>query len=173
METFARLLNWQLKPGSHRFPGEDGGTCINEAAIVASGFKYHEVRFVDQMPRCFSRPVCQLALQLNDRASDEERQRLLPYVTRLACADTLVVELKRELYIAWHTWIFSWSFERALRTLEGAIALGRQAAPLGLEEVRTRMESVRARSETMAAVPQSDILASAFRRRFIMQDPVS
>jgi hypothetical protein len=29
MEGFDHLLNWKLKAGSHPFPGEDGGTCIN------------------------------------------------------------------------------------------------------------------------------------------------
>ena len=35
MADFDHILNWTLKPGSHTFPGQDGGTCINEAAIVA------------------------------------------------------------------------------------------------------------------------------------------
>ena len=48
------------------------------------------------MPECFSRPICKLAMRLNDyAATDAERQRLLPYVTRLACADTPEVEAKR------------------------------------------------------------------------------
>src|SRR5919199_1899377 len=34
MEGFDHILNWKLKAGSHRFPGPDGGTCINEAALV-------------------------------------------------------------------------------------------------------------------------------------------
>src|SRR3954449_813601 len=33
MDQFDHILNWTLKPGSHPFPGRDGGTCINEAAI--------------------------------------------------------------------------------------------------------------------------------------------
>lgn len=39
MKAFANILNWTLKAGSHDFPGPDGGTCINEAAIVAAGFE--------------------------------------------------------------------------------------------------------------------------------------
>src|SRR3712207_6500788 len=102
MEGFEHILNWKLKQGSHPFPGKDGGTCINEAAIVAAGFPYQQVRAVELMPKCFSRPICKLAMQLNDEADDEERQQLLCYVTRLACADTAEVEQRREAYIASH-----------------------------------------------------------------------
>jgi hypothetical protein len=52
------------------------------------------------MPACFSRPICTLALYLNDWSSDEERQHLLPFVARLACADTSEIERQREAYIA-------------------------------------------------------------------------
>ncbi len=38
MDDFDHILNWKLQSGSHPFPGKDGGTCINEAAIVAAGF---------------------------------------------------------------------------------------------------------------------------------------
>src|SRR5687767_13988512 len=34
MGDFDHILNWKLKEGSHAFPSKDGGTCINEAAIV-------------------------------------------------------------------------------------------------------------------------------------------
>ena len=95
MDDFDHILNWKLKAGSHPFPGKDGGTCINEAALVASGFEYRPVRRVEDMPKCFSRPICRLAMQLNDMADDPERQHLLPFVTRLACADTTQVERER------------------------------------------------------------------------------
>ncbi len=88
MEAFDKILNWKLQRGSHPSPGPDGGTCINEAAIVAAGFPYQAVVFVESMPACFSRPVCRLAIRLNDMATDEQRQRLLPFVGRLACAGT-------------------------------------------------------------------------------------
>jgi hypothetical protein len=76
MEGFDHILNWKLKAGSHPFPGKDGGTCINEAALVAAGFPYRPVRSVLDMPSCFSRPICGLAMMLNDEASDADRQRL-------------------------------------------------------------------------------------------------
>ncbi len=77
MDNFDHILNWKLKQGSHTFPGQDGGTCINEAAIVATGFPYRPVRSVQDMPTCFSRPICALAMQLNDDASDAECRSFL------------------------------------------------------------------------------------------------
>jgi hypothetical protein len=141
MDSFGHILNWRLQRGSHTFPGQDGGTCINEAAIVAAGFSYQPVRSVEDMPACFSRPICRLAMQLNDEANDEQRQHLLPFVTRLACAETAKVEREREAYIAAR---MRWRlpFRDGLKVLEGALAIGRQANDLPTEEVRTRMEAV-------------------------------
>ena len=138
MEAFDTILNWKLKRGSHTFPGPDGGTCINEAAIVAAGFPYRRVRSVYNMPACFSRPICRLALDLNDWASDEERQQLLPFVTRLACADTAEVERARETYIALRI-----RYRLSLRDGLQILAIGRQADGFAPEEVTTRLESVR------------------------------
>src|SRR5919199_6057157 len=102
MEGFDHILNWKLKAGSHQFPGPNGGTCINEAALVAAGFEYRPIAHAGQMPSCFSRPICDFAMLLNDTAHDGDRQRLLSYVTRLACADKPEVERKREDYIDSH-----------------------------------------------------------------------
>jgi hypothetical protein len=147
MEGFDHVLNWKLKRGSHPFPGKDGGTCINEAALVAAGFPYRRIRCVDDMPSCFSRPICQLAMHLNDEASDVDRQRLLPFVTRLACADTAEVERARETHILSHVGR-RLDFEDGLKLLESALAIGRQADPFAPEEVRTRMDAVRERVTT-------------------------
>jgi hypothetical protein len=92
MDGFDHILNWKLNVGSHPFPGKDGGTCINEAALVAFGFPYRPISTAHHMPTCFSRPICRLAMQLNDAANDTDRQRLMPFVTRLAGADTPKVE---------------------------------------------------------------------------------
>jgi hypothetical protein len=142
MDSFDHILNWRLKHGSHTFPGQDGGTCINEAAIVAAGFPYQPVRAVEDMPACFSRPICRLAMQLNDEASDAERQHLLPFVSRLACADTPKVEREREAYIAAR---MRWRlpFREGVKVLEDALAIGRQADGSQADELRTRMEAVR------------------------------
>jgi hypothetical protein len=141
METFDTILNWKLKRGSHTFPGQDGGTCINEAAIVAAGFPYQPVRSVENMPECFSRPICHLAMLLNDEADDEQRQHLLPFVARLACADTAEVEREREVYIATRL-RYRLPFRERLEILKGALSIGRQADGLAPEEVATRLEAV-------------------------------
>ncbi len=145
MEGFDHILNWKLKAGSHPFPGKDGGTCINEAALVAAGFPYRPIRQAEDMPECFSRPICRLAMSLNDEAGEMERQRLLPFVLRLACADTPEVERERAAYIAQHMkgWV---TFQTGLEVLEGALAIGRQADALALDEVRSRMDDVKGKA---------------------------
>jgi hypothetical protein len=101
VKEFEHILNWRLLHGTHAFPGRDGGTCINEAAIVAAGFKYRSVVGVGDMPPCFSPVIAEFALSLNDEMPDDQRQRLLPFVTRLAgTADEPGVELRRDEYLA-------------------------------------------------------------------------
>jgi hypothetical protein len=158
MGQFDHILNWKLQPGSHTFPGQDGGTCINEAAIVATGFPYQPVKSVEEMPRCFSRPICRLAMRLNDEATDKQRQRLLSFVTRLACADTEQVEWEREAFIRARMgrWI---SFEERLEVLAGALAIGRQADPLDDADVSTRMSTARSRSKHATSVPEESLAA--------------
>ena len=96
LENLIALADWKLLAGSHKFPGPEGGTCINEAALVAAGFPYKEIKSAKEMPVCFSRPISALALGLNDRWGDADRQKLLPYVVRLAgTADTPEIERER------------------------------------------------------------------------------
>jgi hypothetical protein len=158
MDEFDHILNWKLKHGSHPFPGKEGGTCINEAAIVAAGFPYQPVRSVYEMPDCFSRPICKLAMQLNDHASDAQRQRLLPFVTRLACADTPPVEANRAAFIHSRK-VADHSFEYGLEVLEEALAIGRQAGALGIDEVSTRLGEVQSRAVRMKSVPDVSVFA--------------
>ena len=80
---------------------------------------------------------------LNDEASDDEPQLLLPYVTRLACADNSKIECERAGYIQWHMLRGSLNVERGVEILEAALAIGKQAEPLALDVVRTRMEAAR------------------------------
>jgi hypothetical protein len=148
MSNFDHILNWKLKRGSHPFPGPDGGTCINEAAVVAHGYPYRRIKSHRAMPPCFSRPICRLALYLNDEANDGQRQRLLPFVNRLACADTPAVEALREDYIRSRIDLdgplpIHSSFDEGVKTLEGALAIGRQADLIEFNEVHDRMAAVR------------------------------
>src|SRR3954468_10458780 len=156
MADFDHILNWRLKPGSHKFPGPDGGTCINEAAIVAAGFAHQPVKSVDEMPKCFSRPICRLAMRLNDEATEKQRQRLLPFVTRLACADTEQVEWEREAFIRARTgrWI---SFGEGLAVLEGALAIGRQADDLDAAQVSARMSTAHSRAKHPTSGPDTPL----------------
>src|SRR4029078_9380802 len=93
---FHRMLIWKLLRGSHEFPGPDGGTCVNEAALVAAGYPYRAGYSVPDLPASFSAPIALLALCLNDTVEDEQRQKLLlPFVTRLAgSADTTAIEMQ-------------------------------------------------------------------------------
>ncbi|GJE12219.1 hypothetical protein [Methylobacterium longum] len=148
MSNFDHILNWTLKRGSHPFPGPDGGTCINEAAVVAHGLPYRPIKSHLAMPPCFSRPICRLALYLNDEANDMQRQRLLPFVTRLACADTPAVEAQRAAYIRSHIDLdgplpLHSSFDKGIRVLEGVLAIGRQADPLGIGQAAERLAAAR------------------------------
>lgn len=88
MNDFSHILNWKLLYGSHDFPGPDGGTCINEAAIVAAGFGYQRVGHVRELPACFCPVIGEVSVWLNDGILDSDlRMRLLlPFVTRLAGA---------------------------------------------------------------------------------------
>lgn len=98
---FDHILNWRLLAGSHAFPGPDGGTCINEAAIVAAGLPYRAITRTEDCPPCFSRPLAAYALGLNDAMPDHERGRLLAFVLRLSgSADAPEVEAERIAFLA-------------------------------------------------------------------------
>ncbi|MCF4127735.1 hypothetical protein [Methylobacterium sp. SyP6R] len=97
---FDSILNWRLLPGSHTFPGPDGGTCINEAAVVAAGLPYRAIRSSADCPPCFSGPLAAYALGLNDAMPDAERPRLMAFVLRLAgSADSAAVEAARTAHL--------------------------------------------------------------------------
>lgn len=100
MKGLEQLLNWKLLKGSHKFPGPDGGTCINEAAIVVAGFEYRKVNLVADLPPCFSVPLSAFALVLNDHMMGYQRQKLIPFVVRLAGSkDSSDVEMQRATFI--------------------------------------------------------------------------
>jgi hypothetical protein len=126
---FENILNWRLLSGSHKFPGPDGGTCVNEAAIVAAGFEYRAVRSAEDCPPCFSRVIADYAIRLNDAMPDGLRQELLtPFVTRLAgTADTPEKEIERARYIA-------------IQTIKRLLPIGLR--PIGLGEHAYRCEQL-------------------------------
>jgi len=99
------ILNWKLLGGSHKFPGPDGGTCINEAAIIAAGFEYREVTSANDCPPCFSRVIATYAIKLNDSMPHDLRQELLmPFVVRLAgTADTPEIDRRRADHVVVQT----------------------------------------------------------------------
>ncbi|MEL6059728.1 MULTISPECIES: hypothetical protein [unclassified Methylobacterium] len=98
---FATILNWRLLAGSHPFPGPDGGTCINEAAIVAAGLPYRAIRSSADCPPCFSRPIAAYALGLNDAMPDAVRPQLMGFVLRLSgSADSPEIEAARTRRLA-------------------------------------------------------------------------
>jgi hypothetical protein len=94
---FDKILDWKLLRGSHVFPGPDGGTCINEAAILAAGYPYCPVRSVEDCPPSFSRTAATYAMFLNDLIDrDELRGKvLMPFVTRLE-GSAATPEIERE-----------------------------------------------------------------------------
>ena len=90
------LLDWRLLTGSHEWPGPDGGTCINETAIVVAGFHYSPIGGPEDFPPCFSTELGMLLLSLNDALSDERRQKLMRFVLRLpGSKDVAKVERRR------------------------------------------------------------------------------
>lgn len=94
------LLDWKLLSGSHDWPGPDGGTCINEAAIVVAGFEYTPVGGAEDFPACFSKELGMLLLTLNDELSDERRQKLMRFVLKLpGSRDAARVERERCRYL--------------------------------------------------------------------------
>ena len=104
IKPLEKLLDWKLLTGSHDWPGPHGGTCINEAAIVAAGFEYQRVSCAEDCPPCFSPVISAYLIALNDRMSSEPRQQLKRFVTRLSGSrDTPEVEQQRLEYIVTET----------------------------------------------------------------------
>ena len=126
---------------AHEFPGPDGGTCINEAALVAAGYPYRPIYRVRDLPASFSRPIALFALCLNDTLEDELRQELLvPFVTRLAgSADVTKIEMERA--------------ELILRRIVAEI-LAPALARAGYTEIAERCRSLRTPTELVARVRQ-------------------
>jgi hypothetical protein len=102
---FQPLANFRLARASHKQPNKDGSICVNEAAVIAAGFEYRAVRDVSCLPDCFSRPVSDYAIYLNDLMLHKVRNELLmPFVIRLpGTSDSPWIEAKRAEFIVVET----------------------------------------------------------------------
>lgn len=168
---FSRILNWRLLAGSHEFPGPDGGTCINEAAIVVAGLPYRAISSVQDLPPCFSRILGRFAIWMNDGMPDDIRQRLKQYVMRLpGTADDEDIEASRQCFLedriaerlgfpSYYEAIFTvpdifgrfeelatdepsmWFY--AMAVFDQALAMGRQAKSIDIADVRARAEKAK------------------------------
>lgn len=70
----------KLSRGSHYSP--ESGMCVMECVAYIAGEAHTDV------PECADHNLGHLAIMLNDSARDEQRQRLLPLVLRLAGSKT-------------------------------------------------------------------------------------
>jgi len=104
MDKLHALLDWKLLRGSHEFPGDDDGSCINEVAIVLAGFEYRQVIGLGEIPRCFSKTLACCLLNLSDKFDGETRQTLIPFAVRLpGSADSDEIERARTRLLAQST----------------------------------------------------------------------
>ena len=125
------LLDWKLLTGSHEWPGPDGGTCINEAAIVVAGFHYSPVGGPEDFPPCFSTELGMLLLSLNDALSDERRQKLMRFVLRLpGSKDVAKVERRRCRFLHDGIQALLVRYQPSARFDLGPLALARRSAGL-------------------------------------------
>ena len=76
----------------------------------------------------------------------------MPFVMRLACADSEEVEQRRQTYISSEMIPFM-SMSKGIEVLEGALAIGRQADPIALPVMEGRMSA--AREKVRSATPKT------------------
>ena len=67
-----------LGAGPH--PKNSGGACVMEYVSVITGSEWTD------FPACTNRIIARVAQSVNDYASDDERQKLVPFISRLAAA---------------------------------------------------------------------------------------
>lgn len=151
------LCKWNLKAGSHEWPGPRGGTCINEAAIVAAGFEYKSVATASDCPPCFSPVISAYLIQLNDHLDDVERQQLIRFVTRLSGSrDTDAIEKKRLEFMI-------------IETVRRIVSVAMTVAEL--PECATKCSAVQTITEASAAsakaATEANIAANAAYRAYI------
>jgi hypothetical protein len=85
----------RLEPGSHRNP--DDGVCVVELASVVAGETFSD------RPDCVCDVIAAYLRAWNDRAGYAQRQRLLPYATRVigSRSDRATTHHRRDLCLIW------------------------------------------------------------------------
>jgi hypothetical protein len=85
----------RLSPGAHASPGE--GVCVVEMASLIAGEEFGD------RPRCVCPVIGAFLRGLNDRAPHAERQRLVPYASRIVGSrgDRSLTRRRREMCLAW------------------------------------------------------------------------
>jgi hypothetical protein len=89
------LLAVRLEPGSHRSP--DDGVCVVELSSMVAGEPFSD------RPDCVCDVIAAYLRAWNDRAGYAQRQRLLPYATRVigSRADRATTRRRRDLCLIW------------------------------------------------------------------------
>ncbi|HJU15516.1 MAG TPA: hypothetical protein VJ770_03515 [Stellaceae bacterium] len=102
---FQKIAKFRLARGMHKQPNKDGNICVNEAAVIAAGFEYRAVKDVSCLPDCFSRPISDYAIYLNDLMLHRVRNEfLILFVTRLpGTSDSPWIEAERAEFIVIET----------------------------------------------------------------------
>jgi hypothetical protein len=85
----------RLEPGSHDSPGD--GVCVVELASVIAGEPFSD------RPACVCEVIAALLRGWNHRASHVERQRLVPYASRIvgSRASRRMTRLRRDICLTW------------------------------------------------------------------------
>ena len=90
---FEQLAVFRLGHGSHSSAEE--GVCAMEAVAWLEGLEHTD------SPACTCPIIAEFVRSVNDRADDEQRQRLVAYLPRLVGTVSPEHELERAQYLAW------------------------------------------------------------------------
>lgn len=131
------IENIELKSGSHTRP--EDGMCFMEAVAYFSGEPH------SWKPKCVD-PAFDFLVTVNDRLSDESRQKLKPYIKRLAgTKGTAEHEAIRRAMLS--TWAFKLTAQRAedagLLELAAAFRALPEATKDNIKDVREQLTSLR------------------------------
>ena len=177
-EAQAFIEKLVLRHGSHTNPEQ--GMCIMETVAFVSGEP-----FTDH-PKCASKVITRLAMRLNDRWSDEQRQKLKPFILRIAgTATDEATEVKRAFMCA--DWalrellpiyfdlanLSEWS--KKLRSLPGVVDratadVGRELAREARAEARKEWPAYAAAAVYAAAYAAADAYAAAYAAAYADAD---